>query len=107
MLIEASSPSDCMVLEKHHIKCDQISTLQVLFDTEFTTSINGPAKDEAPKIWHDAMQHLLDTYRPALCVISTIRAKTAFREDYTVQLGEDVIYKAFSSDRDDMICFRM
>ena len=64
VVVEVSHPIDCLVLQRNHVKCHYVETLEVRFNGRFIRSVNGSAEMTQDETWNPAINHLLETYHP-------------------------------------------
>ena len=90
-----NQPSDCLALERGVIGPSEVMDLHVWVGPSFTSNINGPPQPEPPEVWQGALQHLLDTYKPNRCIISTKGAETGLGQRFKMEVESNLFYSCF------------
>ena len=93
-IIGVSQPSDCLLLHTDHVRCG-VGNLYVTFDNLFTNSVNGPSEQQPPDMWQEALNHLLNTFRPTWCYFYNGRQSTGIPDGHSVQLEDGTSYGAY------------
>ena len=102
-LIEVTQPSDCMALQRHHIVCSEVDSIDVWFGYTFTSRINGPEQLESPEVWQTAVHHLLNTYQPRYCYIHTRGTETGLPDEVRVEVDDKRCYRGFWNKKQDVL----
>ena len=105
--LEINQPSDCFVLRRNHIQCNDVNELHVRFGSEFAKFTNGHATAQPTELWLAAVKHILDTYRPVVCYVVTMDSHTMDRKDFHVEVTEGLRYIAFWNSDQDSFVLRM
>ena len=95
--IKVSQPSDCLALQREHLFCTDIVSIDVWIGSKFTLHVNGPSHPEPPEVWQKALQHLLNTYDPEQCYIHTDDTQTGLGDEVRVQTESNSVYVGFWS----------
>ena len=88
-IIAVNQPSDCLSLQRENVMCGEVDSIDVWF------GFHGPAQPESPEVWQEALQHLLNTYKPRYCYIRTRGAETGLGEDVRVEVQGHGCYRGF------------
>ena len=97
--IEVNQPSDCMALQRQHVLCSEVDSIDVWFGYTFTSRINGPKQPESPEVWQTAVHHLLNTYQPRYCFIYTGGTETGLPDEVRVEVDDKRCYRGFWDDK--------
>ena len=92
--VEVSQPSDCLLLHTDHVRCG-VGNLYVTFDYPFINSVNGPSEQQSPDVWQEALNHLLNTFRPELCFLHNGHQPTAIPDGHSIQLEDGTSFGAY------------
>ena len=103
---DVSQPSDCLLLQRDHIQCSHVYILTVGFDNRLTKNINGPPELQSPDTWKEALHHLLDTYRPILCVVLTNGSQTGIQDGHQVELTDGISYRGYWNEFHGQLTFK-
>ena len=98
-VIAVNQPSDCMALQRQHVVCSEVDSIDVLFGYKFTPKINGPEQPESPEVWQTAVHHLLNTYQPRYCYIHTGGTETGLPDEVRMEVDGKRSYKGFWNDK--------
>ena len=98
-LLAVNQPSDCMALQRQHVLCSEVDSIDVWFGYRFTSRINGPVQPESPEVWRTAVQHLLNTYQPRFCYIYTGGTETGLPDEVRVEVDDKRCYRGFWDDK--------
>ena len=93
-IIKVSQPSDCLLLHTDHVRCG-VGNLYVTFDYRFINSVNGPSEQQSPDVWQEALNHLLNTFRPELCFLHNGHQPTAIPDGHSIQLEDGTSFGAY------------
>ena len=96
--IAVNQPSDCLALQRDHIVCTEVDSIEVWFGYEFTSQINGPEQPESPEVWQTALHHLLNAYKPRYCYIYTGGTETGLGEEVNLDIETQGSYRGFWDD---------
>ena len=102
-IICASQPSDCKLLQRDHIQCASIDDLTLRFNADFMYDVNGVPYDETLEEWHDAISHLLHTYKPLQVSIYFGHHEPKMGNVYTVELPDASTYSGRLTTKRDAI----
>ena len=105
--IEVNQPSDCMALQRQHVVCSKVNSIDVWFGYKFTSRINGPKHPESPEVWQTAVHHLLNTYQPRLCSIHTEGTETGLPDEIMVEVDDKRCYRGFWDDKERVLSLTM
>ena len=92
--IHISQPGDSVFLKTEDVECNQVTDLNVHFDDRFTNDINEPVEQQPHDTWKEALNHLLNTYRPKRCDMHTGNTDTGIENCHEVQLADGTTYGA-------------
>ena len=95
-----TSPSDCLKLQRSHVKFNQIKDLTVYFGTGLCNSVNGPAHQEPSETWTTALHHILNTFTPDVCFLHTDHYKNGHDDYFTGSLSDGLSYNAYWNERE-------
>ena len=84
--IWVSKLSDCQLLTREHVQCEQIDELTVRLDAPLLSSINGAARSDTLDECQKTIRHLLLTYQPEDMYISFGDLKPEIQSMFTVDL---------------------
>ena len=93
-IIWVSQPSDCFLLRTDHVRCG-LGKLSVMFDYLFSKSVNGPSEQQSPDVWQEALNHLLNTFRPEWCFLHNGHHYTGIPDGHRVKLHDGTSYGAY------------
>ena len=105
-VIQVSQPSDCLLLQRNHVRCKHVNSLTVLFGYDFINHINGPPELQSPDTWKEALHHLLDTYRPTYFNLHARESHTGFENGHKVDLANGTSYSGFWNESHSLLCIR-
>ena len=101
--IEVNQPSDCMALQRQHVVCSEVDSIDVLFEHKFTSRINGPKQPESPEVWWTAVHHILNTYQPSYCHIYTRGTETGLPDNVRMEIDGERCYLGFWDDKQQVL----
>ena len=101
--IEVNQPSDCMALQRQHVVCSKVDSVDVWFGYRFTSSINGHDQPKSPEVWQTAVHHLLNTYQPRFCYIHMRRIKTGLPDEVRLEVDDKRCYIGFWDDKQQLL----
>ena len=104
--VAINQPSDCLVLQTAHIVSEKVVTLHAWFGYSFTSKIYGPPQPEPPEVWHKAVCHLLDTYRPHYCYIYAVGIETGLDEEVNVEVDAQICYRGLWDAEENVLSMR-
>ena len=102
-IIDASQPSDCLLLHPDHIRCG-VGTLWVLIDCQFINSVNGPPEQQSSDNWKRALNHLLRTFRPSMCFMDNPHHPKYIFDGHRVQVEDGTSYGTYWNEADSLLC---
>ena len=102
-IIDVNQPSDCLAFQKEHIACTDVDDIDVMFGYKFTSTVNGPEHHESSEVWHKALHHLLNTYKPCFCYIYTGGTETGLGEEVNVEGEGHQHYRGFWDEKQDVL----
>ena len=97
--IKVNQPSDCLALQRDHVACTEVHSIDVWFGYKFTFEVNGKAQPDSSEVWQKALHHLLNTYKPRYCFIHTGGIETGLGEEVNVEVEKHQRYRGFWDDR--------
>ena len=103
-VIWASQPSDCKLLTREHVCCHNVSNVTLSFETSFMDALNGPASHETLEKWHDAIHHVLQTYRPKALHIMFGSITPNIQRELTIRIPDAGNYSGLMI-RDNLLVF--
>ena len=104
--IDVTQPSDCMALQRQHVVCSEVDSIDVWFGYSLTSRINGPKHPESPEVWQTAVHHLLNTYQPRLCYIHTGGTETGLPDEVRMEVDDKICYRGFWDDKERVLSLR-
>ena len=105
--IHISQPGDSVFLKREDVECNQVTDLNVHFDDRFTNDINEPVEQQPHDTWKEALNHLLNTYRPMWCDMETGISDTGIEDGHKVQLADGTCYDAYWNQLHSVLKIRM
>ena len=105
--IHISQPSDCVFLQRNAVECSEVRLLTVDFDDCFTNDINEPVEQQPHDTWKEALNHLLNTYRPMWCNMRTGNSDPGIEDGHKVQLADGTSYGACWNQLHNVLKIRM
>ena len=106
IVIQASQPGDCLVLQKHHAGTRQYNELHMFFGSTFMTIVNGPSEQQSTMTWQSAIQHILATFEPVHCCFHTKSGETGVTDGFEVVINKGLLYQAFWNDKQTAFCLK-
>ena len=101
-IIAVNQPSDCMALQRQHVVCSEVYSINVLFGNTFTSNINSSKQSESPEVWQTAVHHILNTYQPWNCYIFTGGTETGLPDEIRVEVDDKRCYRGFWNNKQDV-----
>ena len=101
--LEMSIPSDSKGLKRDHIQCKQLDALHVLVGSGFTQSVSGKATQEPPNVWHEAVEHILTTFKPSCCYIQVVNTESVEKAASKLELSDGTAYHSFRNPQNNIL----
>ena len=104
--IEVSRPSDCLLLQRDHVKCHKVNDLTVRFSSKHIVNVGVADEEQSPDTWKKALYHLLNTYRPVFCFLNTKHHQTGIANGYKVKMTDGTSYGAYWNESQSLLSIR-
>ena len=106
-IVMVSQPSDCLLLQRHHVQDSEVKSLAVEFNVKPIEQSDKPSdQQQFPDTWKKAIYHILNTYRPTFCYLYTGHYQTGVANGHEVQTMDGTSYGAYWNESQSLLSIR-